>query len=188
MRRTSSAADPSLKGRANGRPLRHGLGYIVCASRPGTDILPSSLAALERQPSESCSFLLSTAPNQSRPLLTSAMELQEFIRSVLVQVVRGVESAQDELKNSKATINPLGTRAQIALEQNKETPEFTKVAFEVAVEVRNSGEQSGSLGIQIATFKIGVDGKKTDSESHTSRLSFSVPVHLPPGRFIDTGE
>lgn len=112
------------------------------------------------------------------------MELQEFISSVLVQVVRGVEQAQSDLKDSKATINPLGIKAQIALEQNKETPSFTDVEFEVAVEVKTQGEQSGGVGIQVAVFKMGVEGKKTEAESHVSRLKFAVPVHLPPGNVL----
>ncbi len=112
------------------------------------------------------------------------MELQEFIRSVLVQVVRGVEQAQSALKDSKATINPLGINAQIALEQNKETPSFTSVEFEVAVEVKTLGEQSGGVGIQVAVFKMGADGKKTETKSHISRLRFAVPVHLPPGAVL----
>ena len=112
------------------------------------------------------------------------MELQEFIRSVLVQIVRGVEQAQSELKDSKATINPLGIKAQVALEQNKETPSFTDVEFEVAVEVKTQGEQSGGVGVQVAVFKMGVDGKKAESESHVSKLRFAVPVHLPPGAVL----
>lgn len=109
------------------------------------------------------------------------MELQEFISSVLVSIVRGVEDAQAQLKNSKATINPLGVKAQIALEQNKETPEFHNVDFEVAVEVLSKGEQSAGIGVQIAVFKVGVNGNKLESESQVSKLRFSVPVHLPPG-------
>jgi hypothetical protein len=112
------------------------------------------------------------------------MELQEFIRSVLIQLVRGVEQAQTELKDSKATINPLGIKAQIALEQNQETPSFTNVEFEVAVEVKSLGEQSGNAGIQVAVFNMGVDGKKSESASHVSKLRFAVPVHLPPGAVL----
>ena len=112
------------------------------------------------------------------------MELQEFIRSVLVQIVRGVEQAQAELRNSKAIINPLGIKAEIALRENKDTPDFTNVEFEVAVEVKNQGEQTGGVSIQVAVFKAGVSGKKTNVESHVSKLQFAVPVHLPPGSVI----
>ena len=112
------------------------------------------------------------------------MEIQDFIRSVLVQLVRGVETAQQELKDSKATINPLGIRAQLALEQNKAAPDFTNVEFELAVEVKSSGEQAGGVGIQVAVFKMGAEGKKMEAESHVSRLRFSVPVHLPLGNVI----
>jgi len=112
------------------------------------------------------------------------MELQDFICSVLVQVVRGVEHAQSELRDSKATINPLGIRSQIALNQNKESPEFSNVEFEVAVEVKSQGVQSGGGGIHVAVFKMGIEGKRLEAESHLSKLRFSVPVHLPPGAVI----
>lgn len=112
------------------------------------------------------------------------MELREFISTVLVSLVRGVEDAQRQLKDSKATINPLGIRSQIALEQNKETPEFTNVEFEVALEVQIKGEQSGGVGVQMAIFRLGADGNNSESESQVNRLRFSVPVHLPPGDVI----
>jgi hypothetical protein len=109
------------------------------------------------------------------------VELREFISSVLVSVVRGVEDAQSALKDSKATINPLGIKAQIALQQADETPEFAQVEFEVAVEVSSKGEQGGKTGIQVAVFTMGVEGKKESSTSHLSTLRFAIPVPLPPG-------
>ncbi len=112
------------------------------------------------------------------------MEIQEFIRSVLVQVVHGVEQAQSDLKDSKATINPLGIQAQIALEKNIATPSFTNVEFEVAIEVKTTGERAGGIGIQVAVFNMGIDAKNTEGESHVSRLRFAVPIHLPPGAVI----
>ena len=109
------------------------------------------------------------------------MELQEFIKTVLVSVVRGVENAQLELRDSKAIVNPEGFKRQIALEQLKESTGFTDVEFEVAVEVKNSTEQGGKVGIQVAIFQMGAGGKKDSTASHGSRIKFSVPVHLPPG-------
>lgn len=66
------------------------------------------------------------------------MELKDFVSSVLVSLVRGVEEAQEQLQGSKAIINPLGLKAQLALEQNKETAQFTDVEFEVAVTAESS--------------------------------------------------
>ena len=109
------------------------------------------------------------------------MELQEFIRSVLVSVVRGVEGAQTELKDSKAIVNPEGFKRQIALEQLKESTGFTDVEFEVAVEVKNTSEQGGKVAVQVAIFHMSVSGQKDSIASHLSRIKFSVPVHLPPG-------
>lgn len=112
------------------------------------------------------------------------MELQEFIRTALVSIVRGVETAQAELKDSRATINPEGIKSQLALEQLKEGPAFTNVEFEVAVEVRNASEQGGTAGIKVAVLNMGISKKKDDAASHLSRLKFNVPVHLPPGAVL----
>jgi hypothetical protein len=109
------------------------------------------------------------------------MELREFISTVLVSVVRGVEDAQSALRDSKATINPLGIKAQIALQQAKETPEFSQVDFEVAVEVSSKNGQEGKAGIQVAVFNMGISGARESSTSHASTLRFAIPVHLPPG-------
>ena len=109
------------------------------------------------------------------------MELQSFITTVLISLVRGVEDAQNQLKGSKATINPEGFSKQIALEEMKDPQGISDVEFEVTVEVKKTGDQSGGVGIQVAVFTMGIDGKKSDSESHFSRLKFSVPVLLPPG-------
>jgi hypothetical protein len=109
------------------------------------------------------------------------MELQEFIQTVLVSVVRGVEGAQKELKDSKAIVNPEGFKRQIALEQLKESPGFTDVEFEVAVEVKNSTEQGGKVAVQVAVFNMDFGGKKEGAALHASRIKFAVPVHLPPG-------
>lgn len=50
------------------------------------------------------------------------VELRELISTVLVELIQGVEDAQAQLKLSKATINPLGLKAQIALEKGDEPP------------------------------------------------------------------
>lgn len=112
------------------------------------------------------------------------MDLREFISTVLVELVRGVEVAQAQLSDSKATINPLGLKAEIALCENKETPQFTNVEFEVAVEVQSKGAHGGSFGVQMAVIKMGLDENTSKSEAQINRLRFSVPVHLPPGDIL----
>lgn len=115
------------------------------------------------------------------------MELREFISTVLVEIVRGVEDAQSRIKDSKATINPLGLQTQIALEQNEGSPEFSEVEFEVGVRADKKGGAGGGIGVQLAVFSVGGDRKSLESESHINKLRFSVPVHLPPGDVLKLG-
>lgn len=112
------------------------------------------------------------------------MELQDFVSTALVSIVRGVEKAQVDLGSSKATINPNGLKTQLALEQLQEGSGLTNVEFEVAVEVKSAGEAGGSAGIKIHIFSGEISGKKSNSSSHLSRLKFSVPVLLPPGALL----
>jgi hypothetical protein len=109
------------------------------------------------------------------------MELQDFIQTVIVSVVKGVEGAQEELKYSKAVVNPEGFKRQIALEQLKESSGFTDVEFEVAVQVKNKSEQGGKVAVQVVVFSMDFGGKVQGAASHVSRIKFAVPVHLPPG-------
>lgn len=100
------------------------------------------------------------------------MNLQEFVRTTLVQLMKGVQEALDETATlAGAAVNPRGTRAQ--------STEATEVRFDVAVTVTSSTDGSGKAHLAIAGIEIGGGGAKHSHNEAVSRIQFGVPVSLP---------
>lgn len=98
------------------------------------------------------------------------MELREFIKTSLVDIMRGVQDAQSEINNdpnAKGAVNP-------AFGELKDT--MTRVAFDVAVTVSSEKKADGKAGIDIYAMKLGGGGSKQEHDSTVSRLAFEVPI------------
>lgn len=112
------------------------------------------------------------------------MELKDFISDVLASIVYGVEQAQEQIKNSKAIINPRGTQGLIAIENSKPPPDLTIVEFEVSVQATTARNGGGGVAVKVAVVEVSGQGKTETTDSENSRLKFSIPVLLPPGRIF----
>lgn len=97
------------------------------------------------------------------------MNIEEFVRDSLVQIVKGVQQAQEAVGDS-ARINPrFGSHNQI---------KWSDVSFDIAVTATESSEVSGSVRV-LGPVKFGVGGGTTAADSNVSRLQFTVPLVLP---------
>jgi hypothetical protein len=111
------------------------------------------------------------------------MELEEFVKSTLVEVVRGVTSAQEEMRGSGARVNP-HMRA-ISKEHSIGQPEgfggqhVDYMNFDIAVTVQSEQEAKGGGGIKVMGLGVGVDASTGSSTSNVSRISFKVPLMFP---------
>lgn len=107
------------------------------------------------------------------------MELKEFINETLVQIIRGVQDAQEELKDSNCVINPVKQKDDApttSVYKRKTIPEDVDVHFEV---VLTQGEVSGSkngIGVMFANIGIGGQTKTDESNSSVTSIKFSVPI------------
>lgn len=101
------------------------------------------------------------------------MDLSEFVKSSLVQIIRGVSDAIAETQNdpSRAVINP-------SLERSTHSNP-KEVIFDVAVTVQEENGMKGAGGIKVFGAEIGIDGGKKLSNTAVSRLTFSIPVAWP---------
>lgn len=118
------------------------------------------------------------------------MDLQEFVTQSLVQIAKGIEKANEELRDSGAMINPLHITANTGSAQtyartgqpNKVHPDsriVEKVEFDVAV-VAEAGEQTqAGLKIAVASIGIGAGGQSDKTNKSESRIRFAIPVVLP---------
>ena len=112
------------------------------------------------------------------------MQLSEFVSSSITQIIDGVLEAQKYALEKGAKINPLGLsidNPNAKLPQEYSPDEFGQVIeFDVAVTTTEGNQTKGGAGISIASIaRIGVDAKTDNSNTHVSRLKFSIPIFLP---------
>ena len=130
------------------------------------------------------------------------MEIRDFIKDALEQIVDGVQLANSTLATKGAfvpTENVAGTEGYFCAKIPKKgepIKRYIKVDFDIAVEVSKSdvetieakGNLDGGLKLQVATIaKAGFDLKggmsATDTQQNTQQnihhIKFSLPLSLP---------
>lgn len=112
------------------------------------------------------------------------MELQEFIEKSLVQIIRGVEKAQQTLADSNATINPKMSKVFVeggnpGLGYTKGSALATMVQFDIAVTAEKGHGTKGGIGVVTGFISLGSQGSSEKSHSAATRIQFSVPISLP---------
>ena len=115
------------------------------------------------------------------------MELGEFIRETLTEIVKGVSSAQEEVKNKGAVIVPEGVYLSSAngtyQNQDRNRVGICQIDFEIAL-TQTDGKQ-GKIGIGVWFGSVGLGGQqKTDIQNiSVNNVKFSVPIMLPQSKF-----
>ena len=113
------------------------------------------------------------------------MELKEFIKTAIVDIVNAVKEAQAEIGDT-ATVMPIRSTAHqafdVAIEGGHEV--VSNIDFDIAVTVGSKEGAEGKMGggIQIAQiFNFGA-GHIENAEStvqNVSRMKFTIPMVLP---------
>lgn len=110
------------------------------------------------------------------------MELKEFIKETITQIVEGVVEAQRQIATHGAEINPKKVEFKEAGQYNYHNngkPHY--VEFDVGL---TSTQKSGSTeGIGVFLGSISLGKKNDDGAEHSavSRIKFSLPLVLPSG-------
>ena len=107
------------------------------------------------------------------------MKLQDFVRDTLVQIVTGVQEAQEGLKDSTAKINPQLYGATQDKILSHEGYSVDMLNFDVALTVEKGTETKGGIAVVAGFFGAGSQGKSEDHSGTVSRVSFKVPMTLP---------
>ena len=113
------------------------------------------------------------------------MNLQEFIREMLVQIINGVKDAQEIIGESGAVINPIGlyrVHDQLAGRGFHSGAVTETVEFDVAVTVIEAEGVKKGVGAFVSVVGIGAQKQTETQNSSVSRIKFSVPALLPPGK------
>lgn len=114
------------------------------------------------------------------------MDLGEFVKQSLTQIVAGVKDSQEEIRNLGAYVSPAMFAASPG---NADATHFGSVGdvqnvflidFDVAVTV--TGAVEGGVGGKLSVasfFKVDAGGRSSMASEATSRIKFKVPLALP---------
>ena len=111
------------------------------------------------------------------------MELKEFVKDTLVQIVTGVKEAQDVVKETNAEISPTGLRWQ----GGEQTPIIFKegrgivqiVEFDIALTATKGKSAQGGVKVFGGVINLGAKGKAEEAKAAANRIKFTVPILLP---------
>lgn len=113
------------------------------------------------------------------------MELKDFIKETITQIVNGVVEAQAEINQHGAEINPKRVQFKEAGQYNYHNsgkPQY--VEFDVGLtSIQKSGSSEG-IGVFLGSISLGKKNDEGAEHTAVSRIKFSLPVVLPSG----TGE
>jgi hypothetical protein len=108
------------------------------------------------------------------------MELEEFVKNSIVQIMKGIQSAQEDWNfkcSGYGVISPAWDGPDDFIHRIQE------VKFDVAVTAATKLEGGGGGGIKVVAFDISGKISHTAENNTVSRISFSVPI-LPPTTVI----
>lgn len=110
------------------------------------------------------------------------MELSEFVKETLLQLIDGVQNAQDETQDSDAVINPRmvsDTDKLLTTIVRDESRLVQLVEFEVGL--TSADLQSSKKGIGVMLGGLGIDGgvSKSGTQSTVTHIRFNIPIVLP---------
>lgn len=114
------------------------------------------------------------------------MELSEFVKQSLTQIVQGVKESQDAIRKQGGYANPAvftsapGKESATHFGSVSDGQNVLLVDFDVAVTVTDTVE--GGIGGKLSVaslFKVEAGSKGSSASEATSRIKFKVPLALP---------
>lgn len=110
------------------------------------------------------------------------MNLQDFVKTALVDIVVGVANARAELKqhgSDAGSIPQYGDVKGVRTDNNGK--QIQTVEFDVALADSSSTDTKGGIGVLLGAVNLGTHGSSRGESSSTSRIKFSIPLVLPGG-------
>jgi hypothetical protein len=109
-------------------------------------------------------------------------EVQEFVRDVLLDVIKGIKEAQKEagvggyIAPDGIGQHPFPKDSGVSNEQRIIS---TVVKFDIAVTAETSKQGGGGAKVRIAVVDADLGGKLEAKNTQVSRIQFSVPILMP---------
>jgi len=113
------------------------------------------------------------------------LDLKDFVRESIVQIVEGIKEAQEKTKGSGAVVNPeltsqTGDRIPRVLPPGRQyNPPAQLLEFDVAVSTTDEKTAEGRIAV-LSAVGVGLKGLLKRGTESASRIKFGVFVVLPP--------
>ena len=114
------------------------------------------------------------------------MELKEFVKVTLEQIVEGAAQAQESIRKLGGNVNPTSLDyfkdGQRNIYQHAMPQE---VLFDVGLTATDRSGSSEGIGVFLGSISL---GKKNDSgieQTAITKVRFTIPLVLPPGEKLE---
>lgn len=109
------------------------------------------------------------------------MELKEFIKATVTDIVSAVSELQVELAENGAIVNPPlpNPVSNGSVNVGKGNEPIQRLTFDVALTTTETSSVDGGAKGGVAIFSAKVGAGQQSSSQNVSRLSFAIPVVLP---------
>ncbi|MDP3636721.1 MAG: hypothetical protein Q8R51_05005 [Azonexus sp.] len=105
------------------------------------------------------------------------MELDIFIKETLIQIARGIQSANETLATAQKIDGAPENSKLYMLSPGHKHDQGNGIHFDVAITSNIEDEGKGSTKVKLAVVEIDLSGKLSTSEQAISRIQFSVTVN-----------
>lgn len=108
------------------------------------------------------------------------MDLKEFTKQTLLQIVSGVNEANQELEKLGASIPTYNVKnSKRYIETNDGCRDVVDLDFDVAVTASDISGKEGGGGLKVASLNLGGKVESKTENQTISRVKFSLPLVLP---------
>jgi hypothetical protein len=110
------------------------------------------------------------------------MELKEFVRQTLEQIVEGAALAQQAIGAKGGIINP----TKMSFQKDGSWNNFDhampqEVVFDVALTSTDRGGSVEGIGVFLGSINLGKKNESIVEQVAVTKVRFTVPLVLPPG-------
>lgn len=117
------------------------------------------------------------------------MDLRDFVRETLVQIVEGVVNARDSIVEKGGDINPVGghfdQKSLKGRQWDWKRGAAENVEFDVALTASDKEDAKAGFGVFFGAVGIGTQISGENAYSSMTRVKFSVPLLLPSQKVLD---
>ena len=110
------------------------------------------------------------------------MELKEFVKATLEQIVEGAALAQQSIKDKGGIVNPSNMSFQKdGAWNNYDHAMPQEVVFDVALTSTDKSGAIEGIGVFLGSINLGKKNSMGAEQIAITKVKFTVPLVLPPG-------